>query len=41
MPPITLRKITKGAGAVVLGLVAVDLLATLVTLALGVEFFKR
>ncbi|WP_275401949.1 hypothetical protein [Sphingomonas segetis] len=38
---LTLRKITKGAGAVVLGLVAVDLVATLVTFALGVEFFRR
>ena len=29
------------AGAVVLGVIAVDLLATLVTFALGVEIFKR
>jgi len=38
---LTLRKIGKGAGAVVLGVIAVDLLATLVTFALGVEIFKR
>ena len=38
---LNLRKIGKGAGAVVLGLVAIDLLATLVTFALGVEILKR
>jgi len=32
-PPI--RKLAKGAGTVVLGLVALDLVATVVTLALG------
>jgi hypothetical protein len=45
MPPIPrqlrLRKLAKGAGAVVIGLVALDLVATLVTLALGAEFLKR
>ena len=45
MPPIArqlrIRRIAKGAGAVVLGLVALDLVATLVTLALGAEFLKR
>jgi len=30
-----IRKIAKGAGTVVLGLVALDLVATIVTLALG------
>ena len=38
---LTIRRFAKGAGAVVLGLVAVDLAATLVTLMLGVGFFKR
>jgi len=35
------RNIAKGAGAVVLGLVALDLVATIVTLAIGSEFLKR
>ena len=38
---LSVRGIAKGAGAVVLGLVALDLVATLVTLAFGVEFLKR
>jgi len=38
---LTIRNVAKGAGAVVLGVIAVDLLATLVTFALGVEIFKR
>jgi hypothetical protein len=38
---LSLRKIAKGAGAVVIGLVALDLVATVVTLAVGAEFLKR
>jgi hypothetical protein len=37
----SLRKIAKGAGAVVIGLIALDLVATVVTLAVGAEFLKR
>ena len=36
-----LRKFAKRAGAVVLGLLALDLVATLATLALGWGLFKR
>jgi len=36
-----IRKFAKGAGVLVLGLVALDLVATLVTLAIGAEFLKR
>jgi len=39
--PITFRKVAKRAGAVVLGLVALDLVATVATLALGWGFLKR
>jgi hypothetical protein len=35
-----LRKFAKGAGTVVLGLVALDLVATLATLALGWGIFR-
>jgi hypothetical protein len=35
------RGIAKGAGAVVLGLIALDLVASAVTLALGWGFFER
>jgi hypothetical protein len=38
---LKLRKFAKGAGTVVLGLVALDLVATLATLALGWGFLKR
>ena len=38
---LTLRNVAKGAGAVVLGLIALDLIATIVTLAIGTEFLKR
>jgi hypothetical protein len=38
---LTVRNVAKGAGAVVLGLVALDLIATVVTLAVGAEFLKR
>jgi hypothetical protein len=37
---LTLRNVVKGAGAVVLGLVALDLVATLVTIAIGAKFLK-
>ena len=36
-----LRKLAKGAGAVVIGLIALDLIATVATLAVGAQFFKR
>ena len=38
---ITIRGFAKGAGTVVLCLVALDLVATAITLAFGVEFLKR
>jgi hypothetical protein len=38
---LSIRGIAKGAGAVVLGLVALDLIASAVTLAVGWGFFKR
>ncbi|MGN6589636.1 MAG: hypothetical protein ACTHKE_05030 [Sphingomicrobium sp.] len=38
---ITIRGVAKGAGTVVLCLVALDLIATVVTLAVGAEFLKR
>ena len=37
----SIRGIAKGAGAVVLGLIALDLVASAVTLAVGWGFFKR
>ena len=37
----TARKFAKRAGTVVLGLIALDLVATIVTLAIGSEFLKR
>ena len=36
-----IRGIAKGAGALVLGLVALDLVATVLTLALGAEVMRR
>ena len=36
-----IRKLAKGAGTVVLGLVALDLVASLVTLALGWSVIRR
>jgi len=39
--PADFRKVAKGAGAVVLGLIALDLIATVVTLSIGAEFLKR
>jgi len=38
---LTIRNVAKGAGAVVIGLIALDLIATIVTLAVGAEFLKR
>ena len=38
---LTVRNFAKGAGTIVLCLVALDLVATIVTLAFGVEFLKR
>lgn len=38
---LTLANVAKGAGAVVLGLVALDLVASVATLALGWRFFGR
>ena len=38
---LTLRNVARGAGAVVIGLVALDLVATIVTLAIGAEFLKK
>ena len=38
---LTLRNVAKGAGAVVIGLIALDLVATAVTLAAGWRFFAR
>ena len=38
---VRLRKFAIGAGAVVIGLVALDLIATIVTLAVGAEFLKK
>jgi hypothetical protein len=38
---LTFRKLAKGTGAVVIGLIVLDLAATLVTLAIGSEFLRR
>jgi hypothetical protein len=38
---LTIRNVAKGAGAVVLGLVALDLVATVITLAVGTQFLER
>jgi hypothetical protein len=38
---LTLRNVAKGAGAVVLGLIALDLVASIVTIAVGAELLKR
>jgi len=37
----TVRNVAKGAGVVVIGLIALDLVATVITLAVGAEFLKR
>jgi hypothetical protein len=38
---LTLRNAAKGAGAVFLGLIALDLIATVTTLALGATWLRR
>jgi hypothetical protein len=38
---LTLRNVAKGAGAVMLGLLALDLVATVATLALGATWLRR
>ena len=38
---LTLRTLAKGTGAVVLGLIALDLVATVATLALGSAWLRR
>ena len=38
---LTIRNVAKGAGAVVLGLIAIDLVATVIAIAVGTEFLKR
>jgi hypothetical protein len=38
---LTIRNVAKGAGAVVLGLIALDLVASIVTIAVGAELLKR
>lgn len=38
---LTVRNVAKGAGAVVIGLIALDLVATIITIAVGAEFLKR
>jgi hypothetical protein len=37
----TLSGVAKGAGAVVLGLIALDIVATLITVAVGAEVLRR
>ena len=38
---LRVRRLAKGAGAVVLGLIALDLIATTVTLAIGATWLHR
>ena len=38
---LSIRNVAKGAGAVVLGLIALDLIATVATLAVGAAWLKR
>jgi hypothetical protein len=38
---LTVRHVAKGAGAVMLGLIALDLVATIATLALGATWLRR
>ena len=38
---LTARNVVKGAGAVVLAVIALDLVATVITIAVGAEFLKR
>ena len=37
----SLRGLAKGAGAVVLGLISLDLIATVATLAVGAQWLRR
>lgn len=38
---LTLRNVARSAGAVLLGLIALDLVATVITLAVGAEWLRR
>jgi hypothetical protein len=38
---LPIRKVAKGAGAVVLGIIALDLVATIATLAIGASWLRR
>ena len=38
---LTIRNVAKGAGTVVLALIAIDLIATVITVAIGAEYLKR
>lgn len=38
---LSLRGLARGAGAIVLGLVALDIVATLITVAVGAEVLRR
>ena len=38
---ITIRNVAKGAGTVILALITIDLIATVITIAVGAEFLKR
>ena len=38
---LSVRNVAKGAGAVVLGIIALDVMATVVTLALGAQWLRR
>jgi len=38
---LPIRKVAKGAGAVVLGMIALDLVATIATLAIGATWLRR
>jgi hypothetical protein len=38
---LTLRTVAKGAGAVVLAIIALDLIATVATLAIGATWLER
>lgn len=38
---LTLRNVARSAGAVVLGLIALDLVASAITLAIGAQWLRR
>jgi hypothetical protein len=38
---LSVRNVAKGAGAVVLGLIALDLIAAVATLAIGAQWLRR